>query len=295
MTLSIHASADHIVKNVTRKDARSEIVENPGQFHAICQWRKICDGGTFYGSTRKVVQEYYGDHSYNARITSSIEKNIISSNDMYQKRFTFHTRQMSGQRVDIPRYLSGDQRYWFSMKRVHVKRKCVRVYAPMGGLGNITRNDMSVCGALTCAAVEILESNGIGVELWASCVSSNVAKENPEIQASDEKWPDAVATFIKIKDVNQYCDYGMIDYVTGDSHFYRNIVFKDRILTTVKRGLYFKGLGASDSISRDQIPNDEGYDSSVDILIPRIYNIATAKSWLEGEEFLGQLSNEKEA
>ena len=139
----------------------------------------------------------------------------------------------------------------------------------------MTKKDMEVCGALTCAAVEVLESNGIGVELWASGVSEGCRRYG--------SGNTDICTLIKLKDVGQYTDYGMINYITGNSWFYRNIVFKDRIISACKNGGNYISVGGSVNFRRDLIPQEDGYDIDLDVVIPRIYNIKVAKSWIEND------------
>lgn len=277
MIYSIHTSPAHAVEAALGvKDPITGEYKMP-QFitedKAISDWRYFTNYSSFSGSTETVAKEFYGDHSYESKITASIERNILT-NEYFQSKFQFHSRQRTGQMVDIPRYLAGDPRHWFSMRRTNVKRMSIRVFAPMGGVHDVTKKDMEVCGALTCASVEVLESNGIGVELWASCVSERCryGSKNADI-----------CTLIKLKDVGQYTDYGMINYITGNSWFYRNIVFKDRIISACRNGGQYRNVGGSVNFRRDLIPQEDGYDIDLDVVIPRIYNINVAKSWIENE------------
>ena len=254
------------------------------------EWQSIVLGGSFHGGGLKAVtKKFEGDHSYEAAITANIESQFESDN-FYKKKFRFHNRQIQGQRVDIPRYLNNDPRYWFSVKKIPMPNRAVRVFAPMGGLCNVSSRQMQVCGALTCAICEALEANGIAVELWASCCCHNVfstrvgaTKEQLDAIRSDSDWTD-ICHLIKLKDSSQYCDYGMINYVTGDSGFYRQIVFLDRVYAGAKRfasGVRYAGCGSSYSFEKKLIPPDEDHDAETDIVVPRIYDIDDAKAWLE--------------
>jgi hypothetical protein len=78
----------------------------------------------------------------------------------------------------------------------------------------------------------------------------------------------------------------MIEYITGDSYFYRNIVFKDRYLSAMTRaddGLYLRGDGRSYNFKKEALQDDEDFISDFDIVVPRIYNIEAAKKWLEND------------
>lgn len=296
MNYSVYASVNDAVVAIQNKpDFEGFVKDHPECYNIImnnCEhtWNVITYGDSFYGGgTEKVVKDFMGEHSYEAKLTASIESQL-ETETFYKKRFRFHNRQIVGNRVDIPRYLNGDQRYWFAIKKIKLPNKAIRVFAPMGGLWNISERQMQVCGAVTCAVVEALETQGISVELWASCCCRGVfgnrndatAEELKTLRA-DPDWKN-ICHLIKLKDSSQYCDYGMINYVTGNSGFYRNVIFKDRILTGMRgmsRGLCYISSGASCDFERSLIPPDEDYDPKNDIIIPRIYELDKAKSWLE--------------
>lgn len=295
MNYSVYASVNDAVAAIQKKpDFEGFAKDRPDCRHNMDtgeeEWDEITFGDSFYGGgTEKVVNDFMGEHSYEAKLTSSIESQM-ETETFYKKRFRFHNRQIVGSRVDIPRYLNGDQRYWFAIKKIKMPNKAIRVFAPMGGQYSVSARQMQVCGALTCAVVEALETQGISVELWASCCCSGVFRalddvDGEELNAlkADPDW-QCICHLIKLKDSSQYCDYGMINYVTGNSGFYRNVIFKDRILTGMRgtsRGLCFSSCGASYNFGRSLIPPDEDYDPKNDIVIPRIYELNEAKHWLE--------------
>lgn len=296
MYYSVFASVQDVVKQAQKEpdwNALKASVKGEDEYqieHMECEWRSIVNGGSFHGGgLSAVTKKYEGDHSYEAAITANIESQFESEN-FYKKKFRFHNRQVQGQRVDIPRYLNNDPRYWFSVKRVPMPNRAVRVFAPFGGICNVSTRQMQVCGALTCAICEALEANGIAVELWASCCCGGVfdllsssTQEQRRAATSDSDWCD-ICHLIKLKDSSQYCDYGMINYVTGDSGFYRQIIFLDRIMAGIKRigsGVLYTSCGGSYNFEKRLIPPDEDYNSEADIVVPRIYDIEDAKRWLE--------------
>jgi hypothetical protein len=242
-------------------------------------WAKTCwdtcVGEWHGGSTEKVLETLNSAHPYEAELTTHIADNLLT-NEFYKKKFKYRNRQVCGQRVDIARFLSGDQRCWSTVKRERVPNPSVRVYAPMGGTGEVEEKEMRVCGALTAALCEALETEGIGVELWACCCAEYVFSSNGDI-----------TQMIKIKDSSTYCDLGLISYITGSSGFYRNIIFKDRILagldvmvrTNGKK--CFKNIGGSYNFSERVIPKDEDTEFNKDIVLPRIYDMDRAKEYLE--------------
>jgi hypothetical protein len=210
----------------------------------------------------------------------------IQTNNFVKDKFKFRNRLTVGSRVDISRYLSGDLRCWNSVKKTRSKAMTVRVFAPMGGLGHVSRKELQICGALSVSVTEAIESLGINVELWASCICGSMLRKYNNIKQIQEEDEDAICTLIKIKDSEQYCDYGMIEYITGDSYFYRNIVFKDRYLSAMTRvddGLYLWGDGRSYNFKKEALQDDDDFISDFDIVVPRIYDIDEAKKWLEND------------
>ena len=293
MQYSVWADVAKLVEQAKHPPDWNHLAEVTGdrEYRAKCEWNEITNGNSFYGGgTNEVIKKYLGPHEYEAKVIANVESQLQNEN-FFRKRFVFKNRQVQGQRVDIPRYLNGDQRYWFSVKKVPMPNRAVRLFAPMGGLCNVSKSQMAVCGALTCAVCEALETNGINVELWASCCCHGVASirgnapDELKRFASSQKNYTNICQLVKIKDSSQYCDYGMINYITGDSGFYRNIIFKDRICafmnTTESTGLYYSNCGSSYNFSRECIPQDEDYNSEADIVIPRIYDIDEAKLWME--------------
>lgn len=286
MTYSVYPSVAALVEAVK--------VESPPEPKGwrnklyLTKWNRMSRGTIFTGKTSKVISEVFSPHPYEASLVSSIEEEILSD-DFFKKKFAFCNRQTVGQRVDIPRYLNGDQRCWFATRRQKRIQNAVRVFAPMGGRSNITKDQMAVCGALSCAICEILESNGIAVELWASCCATEVfecGRECPE----EDKCED-ICQLVKVKDSNEYMDYGFINFVTGNHHFYRNLVFKDRILAGIASynsgvNKMFYSVGTSYNMSKELIPPDEDHDTNLDIVVPRIYEIEEAKRYLK-ERFCG--------
>lgn len=246
-------------------------------------WDSWTKGTAFNGETGKVIEECRGGHEYEARIMSD-KSHSMMSDDFMKKRFVFRNKQLVGQRVDIPRYLSGDQRCWFATKKIKKIAQAVRVYAPIGGSGNVSKEEMEVCGALTCSVVEKLESEGINVELWAAYSIINFFYQR--INTNDDDGMK-VCGLIKIKDSSEYSDLGMISYVTGNDHFYRNIVFKSRVKFAydvfMQTGIQSNCSGSysSSNFLKEYILPDGEYTKENTIVIPRIYHIDSAIQWFK--------------
>ena len=249
------------------------------------KWDCWTNGNDFNGKTGKVIEECRGEHEYEARIMSDISRDMMSD-DFMKKRFTFRNKQLVGQRVDIPRYLSGDQRCWFATKKIKKIAQAVRVYAPIGGVGCVSKNGMQVCGALTCSVVEKLESEGINVELWAAYFIPDFFHQRVNTNDDDGM---KVCGLIKIKDSSEYSDLGMISYVTGNNHFYRNIVFKSRVKFAydvfMQTGIKSDcgGNYHSSNFLEEYILPDGEYTKENTIVIPRIYHIDSAIQWFNNK------------
>ena len=248
-------------------------------------WDSWTKGTAFNGETGKVIDECRGEHEYEARIMSD-KSHSMMSDDFMKKRFTFRNKQLVGQRVDISRYLSGDQKCWFATKKIKRIAQAVRVYAPIGGLGNVSKEEMQVCGALTCSVVEKLESEGINVELWAAYFIPDFFHQRVNKNDDDGM---KVCGLIKIKDSSEYSDLGMISYITGNNHFYRNIVFKSRVKFAydvfMQTGIKSNCGGNYHSFNflEEYILPDGEYTKENTIVIPRIYHIDSAIQWFNNK------------
>ena len=248
-------------------------------------WDYWTKGTAFHGETSKVIDEYRGEHEYEARVISD-KSHSIMSDDFMKKRFVFRNKQLVGQRVDIPRYLSGDQRCWFTTKKIKKIAQAVRVYAPIGGMGDVSKEEMQVCGALTCSVVEKLESEGINVELWAAYFIPDFFHQRVNTNDDDGI---KVCGLIKIKDSSEYNDLGMISYVTGNNHFYRNIVFKSRVKFAydvfMQTGIKSNcgGNYHSSNFLEEYILPDGEYTKENTIVIPRIYHMDSAIQWFNNK------------
>ena len=248
-------------------------------------WDSLTKGTAFTGKTDKVIDECRGEHEYEARIMSD-KSHSMTSDDFMKNRFTFRNKQLVGQRVDIPRYLSGDQRCWFATKKIKKIAQAVRVYAPIGGMANVSKEEMQVCGVLTCSVVEKLESEGINVELFAAYCLPDFFRKRVNLSDDDG---EKVCGLIKIKDSSEYSDLGMISYVTGNDKFYRNIVFKSRVKFAydvfMQNGIKSKCDGNYHSYNflEEYILPDGEYTKENTIVIPRIYDMDAAKQWLNNK------------
>lgn len=291
MNYLIHNSVEQMLVEAENapdwEAARKKYPNNSGYInnHMKGMWDDWTNGTYFTGKTSKVIEECRGEHEYEARIMSD-KSHSMMSDDFMKKRFTFRNKQLIGQRVDIPRYLSGDQRCWFATKKIKKIAQAVRVYAPIGGIGGVSKEEMQVCGALTCSVVEKLESEGINVELWAAYSIGDFFYKR--VNPNDDDGCK-VCGLIKIKDSSEYSDLGMISYVTGNDKFYRNIVFKSRVKfaydvfmqTCIESNC--RGSYHSSNFLEEYILPDGEYTKENTIVIPRIYHMDSAIQWFNNK------------
>lgn len=273
MTYSIYTSVDDMIKAV------STMPEKGLSVYARNEWLSISSPQTqtrkklFGGGTKRVIEKYNTPNPYEAKMVANMKNEIEIGDNCIKNRFSVCNKQTTGFMVDVKRYLDGDQRHWFSVKKKKHEYPYVRIFAPMGGIASVENREMMVCGALTCAVVEAFEKNCINVELWAACCAGSVVRNTDD---------SSICQMVKIKDASQYCDLRTIYFITGYSGFYRNIVFLDRILTASKVGTNaFIGIGCSYNFQRRYIPEFGGEECRNAILIPRIYNKQEAKEWIE--------------
>lgn len=231
-----------------------------------------------YGSTEEVVGKVRKAHPKDAKISTNMTSDI-SSDVFMKKQFSFVNKQIHGCRVDIPRYLSGDPRCFFSAKKIRRENRAVRVYASIGGNWFRSADELAVCGSLACAVTEWLEANGVNVELWA--VTAIDGMFDCGGNSNDETDLDAVH-LIKLKDSTSYIDLGLVSFVCGYSKFFRNIVFKSYYKYAdgiVGSGYHLDNrLGRVVQFNKDMLPPGSD-DKKNSIIIPQCYRISDAKRW----------------
>ena len=240
---------------------------------------KYPDKRRFYGaSTKDVICEIRKTHPKDAKITSNAMLNI-SSDVFMKKRFSFVNKQLNGCRVDIPRYLSGDPRCFFNVRKVRRENRAVRVYASIGGNCGRSSHELAVCGSLACAVTEYLESNGVNVELWAVTAINDMFSVGGN--SKDATDCDAVH-LVKLKDSTSYIDLGLVSFICGYDKFFRNIVFKSYYKygdSVFNMGYRLDGrLGRVVQFNKGMLPPGSD-DKENSIIIPQFYSIDGAKRW----------------
>lgn len=225
----------------------------------------------FHGNEQKLYKKYKEhDVKHEAGIMAGIMDSVNTS-DFVEHAWEFKQRLEEGDMIDVNRYLDGQEKFWCGVRRCLRNKQVVRVYVGIGGNCHRTKDELAICGAVGVTVVEVLEAMGIGVELWGGCFSTNLFDNG-----------DNGGIVVKLKDSNEFADLGMVNYICGNAHIFRNYFFRSWCL-----------LGKRDKLDttpnlgrcRDFCAKDIGLDEEEErtaIVIPQFYDIDDAKEWLIG-------------
>ena len=232
----------------------SENCENPNRFN---------------GNERELYKKYSEhDVKQEAGIMAGIMDNIDTS-DFVEHAWEFKQRLEDGDMIDVNRYLDGQEKFWCGVRRCLRNKQVVRVYVGLGGNCNRTKDELSICGAVGVTVVEVLEAMGIGVELWGGCFSTGLFENG-----------DNGGVVVKLKDSNEFSDLGMVNYICGNAHIFRNYFFRSWCLLGRREKLDTKySLGKCRDFNAKDIGLDEEEERTA-IVIPQFYNVEDAKKWL---------------
>lgn len=227
------------------------------------------EGDTFHGCHAQLYNKFKNHNvKQEAGIMSGIVDNINCA-DFVERAWEYKQRLEEGDMIDVNRYLDGHEKFWNGVRRVYKNKQVVRVYIGIGGDCNRTKEELAICGAVGVTVTEVLESMGIGVELWGACFSTGLFKNN-----------DNGGICVKLKDSNEFADLGMINFVSGNAHVFRNIFFRSWVNLAHRDGYdVWSNLGTCRSLTAEDIGLDESEQDSA-IIIPQFYNVESAKQWL---------------
>lgn len=228
-------------------------------------------GGGFHGNQEKVYEKYA---THKVKKESSLVNDVMGefkSLEFDEVKWKFAQRLVEGDSVDVNRYLDGQERCWLGVKRQRKRKKVVRIYSEFGGHCGRSANELAVNGAMAVTLCEILESMGIGVELWACTYTKGVGYNDIDI-----------LEMIKVKASDEFADLGMINYVTGNNHVFRNTAFRNwgRILHENNKGDLSWRLGHHGNLTMEILEGRQEDKADGTILIPSIYNVEDAKRWM---------------
>ena len=225
----------------------------------------------FHGNEPKLYEKYKEhDVKHEAGIMAGIMDSINTS-DFAEHAWEFKQRLEEGDMIDVNRYLDGQEKFWCGVRRCLRNKQVVRVYVGIGGNCHRTKDELAICGAVGVTVVEVLEAMGIGVELWGGCFSTNLFDNG-----------DSGGIVVKLKDSNEFADLGMVNYICGNAHIFRNYFFRSWCLLGKRDKLdTARNLGRCRDFNAKDIGLDEEEERTA-IVIPQFYDIDDAKEWLIG-------------
>ena len=140
------------------------------------RWQRleVSRAGSFNGSFKNIVDKYRKhDVKREASVLAGV-MNEINCADFTERAWEYRQRLEEGDIIDVNRYLDGHEKFWCGVKRSFRTKQVVRVYCGFGGNCGRSPEELAVCGAVCVTLCEILESMGIGVELWGIGAASGL-------------------------------------------------------------------------------------------------------------------------
>ena len=211
--------------------------------------------------------------------------NEINCADFTERAWEYRQRLEEGDIIDVNRYLDGHEKFWCGVKRAWRTKQVVRVYCGFGGNCGRDPEELAVCGAVCVTLCEILESMGIGVELWGVAPSSGLFTNG-----------DDGETLIKLKGSDEFADLGMINFITGTDYVFRNAVFRSWYKLADR-----DGLKADDKLGSMKRPSAQDIglceeEARAAIIVPQLFDVGEAKRWLKDllEKLPGKMEGKKE-
>lgn len=231
--------------------------------------------------------ENSGRGSFNGRFTDIVDKiekhdvkreasvlagvmNEINCADFTERAWEYRQRLEEGDIIDVNRYLDGHEKFWCGVKRCWRTKQVVRVYCGFGGNCGRSPQELAVCGAVCVTLCEILESMGIGVELWGIATSSGLFTNGHDGE-----------TLIKLKASDEFADLGLINFITGTDYVFRNGVFRSWLKLAEREGFTLDSV-----LGRMKTPNAkdiglEDCEADTAIIVPQLFDVNNAKTWLK--------------
>lgn len=194
----------------------------------------------------------------------------INCAEFTERAWEYRQRLEEGDIIDVNRYLDGHEKFWCEVRRSFRTKQVVRVYVGCGGNYGRSKEELAVCGAVAVTLCEILESMGIGVELWSVYSVSDLFTDG-----------DHGETLIRLKASDEFADLGMVNFMAGDSTVFRNGVFRSWVkLAERDDKTCDSGLGRIRVFDKDDIGlSDDEADAC--IIVPQIFNVERARTWLK--------------
>lgn len=264
---------DNLEELFKKTDVSSDVYNEYRYEGARRGFMTTAKGDYFHGRFGAVYSKW---RDHNVKKEASMMDGIISdinASEFKECSWVYKTRLEEGDSIDINRFLDGHEKFWCGVRRVMKDKKVVRVYLNIGGSCGRSREELAVCGAVGTTVCEVLESMGIATELWAASMSRNL------FDYSDGKYTNG-GTVVRLKDSNEFADLGMINFICGDSHVFRNIIFRSWWMLGERIKQQPSGcLGQHAELSMDDLGLEEEERDGV-LIIPSLYNVEEARKYL---------------
>ena len=253
------------------KKVNKETFSNKSYAYEIVKDCEESKKGEFSGDWKDVCRKF--DEAEFDEEASLTDQTIdeINTVDFNEIRWKFEQRLCEGDGVDIERYLGGAEKCWVGCRRLPKHRQAIRIYINFGGNCFRTSKELAIPGAMGVTFAEIMESMGIATEIWAVHYTVHM----------DEQWNNYVE-MIKLKAQNEYCDFGLVNFMLGNDGVFRNGVFRVNCLHAKESGKcdVTYGLGQSQSIDLKKLGLTEEEQSTA-IIVPQVYSKESAIKWLQ--------------
>lgn len=173
--------------------------------------------GKFSDVKDEMINQKFGDSAscLNDELRNVIS--IINTTDFLIDKWAYERKLDSGDAINMDRLLNEGEVYWCGVRKRRTEKKVVRLFCGIGGKFLRTKEELAMNGAAAVGIAERLESDGVPVEIWAAVVGRGTFGGNGI---------NDISIAVKIKDAYEFCDLGMIGYITGNNHFFRNIMFR---------------------------------------------------------------------
>lgn len=234
---------------------------------------KACEDskeGEFYGHWKSVCSKFANaEFDTETSLTNDVVEDLITA-DFNEIHWKFQQRLTEGEGVDVERYLAGQERCWNGCKKLQRTRQAIRIYINFGGNCYRSSEELTISGAMGVTFAEMMESLGVAAEIWA--VHYSVGMDN---QQND------YVELVKIKAQNEYCDFGLVNFMLGDDGVFRNGIFRCNCYNAMKNKVDVTyGLGTARSASLDTIGLTEEEKRS-SIVVPQVFSKEEATKWLQ--------------
>lgn len=244
-------------------------------------------GTDFYGN-QKVIYEKFKNH--NVKKEAGIMDGIINDLNLAEFKehgWEFRQRLEEGDFVDVERYLEGHERFWSGVRRVLKTKQVVRIYLTIGGHARRSADELAVCGAAAMTVCEVLESMGVGTELWVASGTNGVIDT---YSGCKSKKYNNIYLAIRAKNSNEFADLGMINFICGNHHMFRCTILRAFALAAQRLNIdTYSSLGCPAILTKESL-GLEGDEVDTSVIIPAFYSITQAREWLS--EFFNKIKKE---